>query len=314
MPINEGLGNSGGGGGSGIIFRKPPDSFKGANLAAARVARNSHFSAQSNAADLLEFQSNQFLAIILTVTGSTDNTFETYTGSPSDAYDATKWVERTDAIQGIQGDNAAATPLSDDAPAPPGVAAAGTGIEASRDDHAHSLPPEATNVVAGLMPAADKAKLGGIASGAEVNIYNGAFLFGAGIPKVSAGVNKDSYVDTVTGNFYQKTGGAWVLKFKATIVPVILATKKYTAISEDIIFTEAEILAGETTTGFDLTVPTYSSVRRYIGIAVPDSDADISSIRSTSNIEAIHTFVRIPGTVNVSGAAYKIWRTNCCSK
>ena len=92
-----------GGGGGGLIFRDPVDSYNGADLAAARTARNTFFSNSANSADLGEFQRNGSLAIILTVTGSTDNTFETYTGSPGDAYDAALWVDRTDAIQGNQG-------------------------------------------------------------------------------------------------------------------------------------------------------------------------------------------------------------------
>ena len=99
MPIGGGRG----GGGGGLHFRRPADSFSGADIAAARTARDTFFGAMANAAALAEFQNDDFLAIRLTVTGVAGNVFETYTGSPGDAYDNALWVERTDAIQGDRG-------------------------------------------------------------------------------------------------------------------------------------------------------------------------------------------------------------------
>ena len=100
MPIGGGRGSGGGGG---LHFRRPADSFNGADIAEARTARDTFFGAMANADALAEFQNDDFLAIVLTVTGVADNVFETYTGSPGDNYDNTLWVERTDAIQGDRG-------------------------------------------------------------------------------------------------------------------------------------------------------------------------------------------------------------------
>ena len=108
MPINvnEATGGGSGGGGGGLHFRGTPDEFTGATVAACRTARNTYFSATANAAALTEFQENQSLAIILNPTGANNNTFETYSpGEDGNAYDNTKWLERTDAISGRDGDD-----------------------------------------------------------------------------------------------------------------------------------------------------------------------------------------------------------------
>ena len=90
--------------GHGLYLRKPADEFTGANLAACRVARDTYFSAAANAAALREFQDNQSLAIILNPTNSTNNVFETYLPTTvGTAYDATQWLDRTDAVQGKVG-------------------------------------------------------------------------------------------------------------------------------------------------------------------------------------------------------------------
>ena len=93
-----------GGGGGGLYFRNPPDEFIGANVAACRTSRNTYFAANANSDDLGEFQGNQSLAIILNPT-SGDTEYETYLPGDDvgDAYDATKWVDRTDAIVGRTG-------------------------------------------------------------------------------------------------------------------------------------------------------------------------------------------------------------------
>ena len=90
--------------GHGLYLRKPADEFAGSDLAACRVARDTYFSAAANAAALREFQDNQSLAIILNPTNSTNNVFETYLPAASGtAYDATQWLDRTDAVQGKVG-------------------------------------------------------------------------------------------------------------------------------------------------------------------------------------------------------------------
>ena len=98
-----GIGPFGGGGagrgGGGLHFRVPPDRFAAANAAAARVLRNTYFSAVANAAALAEFQADQTLAIILDpADGAT--IFETYLpGNEGQAYAANQWIARVDAVQ-----------------------------------------------------------------------------------------------------------------------------------------------------------------------------------------------------------------------
>ena len=106
MPVYPDSGGVGrGGGGGGLHFRNPADEFVGATLAACRTSRDTYFGSATNAAALLQFQGDQSLAIILNPTNSADNIFETYLPSTATAYDATKWQERTDAIEGNPGDD-----------------------------------------------------------------------------------------------------------------------------------------------------------------------------------------------------------------
>ena len=79
---DTGAGGSGGGGG--LFFRTPTDIFTGADLAACRTARNTYFVATANVADLNQFQSDQFLSIVLDPANSTDNVFETFLPGNSD--------------------------------------------------------------------------------------------------------------------------------------------------------------------------------------------------------------------------------------
>ena len=99
-----GAGGAGGAGGGGLVLRDPPDEFTGANETAARTARDTFFSAPANAAALGQYQGNESLAILLSVTGG-DLIWMTYLpgDDPGDTYDATMWVERTDAVRGPRG-------------------------------------------------------------------------------------------------------------------------------------------------------------------------------------------------------------------
>ena len=91
-----------GGGGGGLHFRSVADVFTGANLGACRTARDAYFVAV--AARIVEFQSNEFLAIMLNPANSTDNVFETYLpGNIGSTYASGQWAERTSAIQGNRG-------------------------------------------------------------------------------------------------------------------------------------------------------------------------------------------------------------------
>ena len=99
-----GAGGAGGAGGGGLVLRDPPDEFTGANETAARTARDTFFSAPANAAALSQYQGNESLAILLNITGG-DLIWMTYLpgDDPGDTYDATMWVERTDAVRGARG-------------------------------------------------------------------------------------------------------------------------------------------------------------------------------------------------------------------
>ena len=98
---------AGGSGGGGLHFRVPVDRFTGATLTACRTARNTAFSSSGTLASVLaQYQGDQSLAIILAPTGA-DLAFETYLpGNTGNAYDATQWVVRSDAIQGNDGNQA----------------------------------------------------------------------------------------------------------------------------------------------------------------------------------------------------------------
>ena len=127
------------GGGGGLHFRVPPDSFSGATRAAAVTARNTYFSAAANAGALAQFQGDQSLAIILTWTGG-NQVFQTYLpGNEGSAYSAAAWVDRTDAVQSVQpGPPGTPARYSNDDPLAIGDAAApGTADEAARRDHVH---------------------------------------------------------------------------------------------------------------------------------------------------------------------------------
>ena len=82
----------------------------------------------------------------------------------------------------------------------------------------------------------------------------------------------------------------------------------YIAISADTTITAAEYLAGGSSMTADLIVPTYSGVRRYIAIAVPDSTGDITDIQQ-NGVSIFGAWVRIAGTISVGGEDHKAWRT-----
>lgn len=83
---------------------------------------------------------------------------------------------------------------------------------------------------------------------------------------------------------------------------------RYIAISTDDTFDAAEFLAGDSSTNNDLVVPDWTGGRRWIGIAVPDSTGDVSTI-STGGFNVSMAFMRVAGTITISGEDYKVWRT-----
>ena len=83
----------------------------------------------------------------------------------------------------------------------------------------------------------------------------------------------------------------------------------YIAISADTTFTEAEFLAGNTSTDENLVVPTFTSPPdQYIAIAVPDDEDDIIGI-TQGGISIFSSWERLAGTRTINGVAHKIWFT-----
>ena len=87
--------------GVGLSSVTPQMNLSGPPLPLAERPRSTYFTTTSTTA-FQDFIANRFLAIVLNPTNSTDNVFETYTGSGS-TYDDTMWVERTGTAQGIPG-------------------------------------------------------------------------------------------------------------------------------------------------------------------------------------------------------------------
>ena len=83
---------------------------------------------------------------------------------------------------------------------------------------------------------------------------------------------------------------------------------RYIAISTDDTFDGAEFLAGHASNNNSLVVPHWSGGRRYIALAVPEDRGDINVI-TTGGINVSMAFMRIPGTIDINGTAYKAWRT-----
>ena len=84
-----------GGEGGGVHYATPPRIFTGATLAACRTARDTHFGAAGNAAELQNYQRNQYLAILLKPNNG-NYTTETYLpGEEGQAYAGSKWVNRS---------------------------------------------------------------------------------------------------------------------------------------------------------------------------------------------------------------------------
>ena len=91
--------------------------------------------------------------------------------------------------------------------------------------------------------------------------------------------------------------------------PPVPTHTRYMAISEDKVFTEAEYLAGNTSTTDKLVVPAYTSGRRYISAAVPDDTDDITNMGQGAFASLFRVWERISGTITIAGVSYKAWRT-----
>ena len=80
------------------------------------------------------------------------------------------------------------------------------------------------------------------------------------------------------------------------------------AISLDTTLTEAEILAGTTSTVEAIMLPTWTVARQYVCMGVPDEETDITGIFA-GPFDVFAAFVRIALVIDVSGTNYKFWRT-----
>ena len=87
-----GVGLAPGGGGGGLHFRDPPDVFADAAARTAAFAAGGTLAGQHT-----QFAADRSLAIVIG-TLMAPTAFQTYTGA-SGAYDDTKWLDRTDAVQ-----------------------------------------------------------------------------------------------------------------------------------------------------------------------------------------------------------------------
>ena len=88
-----------------------------------------------------------------------------------------------------------------------------------------------------------------------------------------------------------------------------MATKRYIAITETLPFDEvhfadaADSNSSETNT---LVVPTFTTGRRYIGIAVPASGEDITAF-ATGGFTVTNAFERASVNVYIDGVEHKVW-------
>ena len=133
----------------------------------------------------------------------------------------------------------------------------------------------------------------GIARDAEVAAAYAA-LAGATFTGVAAGIDPTAdqhfatkaYVDSRTGTPSQDH-------------------TNYGGVSTDAVFTEAEFTTTSQT--HSIMVPTYMG-ERYIAIAVPDAEGDITNI-TQGGIPIFGSWQRITGTLDIGGVAHKVWRT-----
>ena len=85
----------------------------------------------------------------------------------------------------------------------------------------------------------------------------------------------------------------------------------FIAISADTTFDPSEFTdagTGDSSTTTSLVVPTFSGVDRYIAIAVPDAEGDITAI-TQGGFPIFSSWERISGTIEINSVTHKVWRT-----
>jgi hypothetical protein len=124
------------------------------------------------------------------------------------------------------------TPLGSTNPAALGTASPGVSTSAARADHVHPLPNSATQSVAGLMAAADKTKLDGVASGATntpLGSTNPAAL-GTAAPGVSTSAARADHIHPLpTSPTF--SGTVTASKILARKVPVVQTLTSQASVS-----------------------------------------------------------------------------------
>ena len=81
------------------------------------------------------------------------------------------------------------------------------------------------------------------------------------------------------------------------------------AVSEDVIFTEAEVLAGVSSNNDLVAAPIRAAddPPAYLAFGVPADTGDI--IELIAGVNQLFSFTRIPGVIDIGGIDYKFWRS-----
>lgn len=84
---------------------------------------------------------------------------------------------------------------------------------------------------------------------------------------------------------------------------------RYIAASADTTFVAADFTGGVSTTTDQASLPSFTA-NRYIGLAIPADEDDLTFFRNVGGINQIQAFTKQAGTLTINGVAYKWWRSN----
>ena len=113
------------------------------------------------------------------------------------------------------------------------------------------------------------------------------------------------------GGFWELTDAFATRDYVDGLVNPVQTHTNYIAISEDDAFTPGEFTTdatGNESMTTALVVPDFAAVSRYIAIAVPDVEGDITDI-TQSGVSIFGAWERIAGTIAIGGEDHKVWRT-----
>ena len=319
-------------GGGGLIPRRPPDVFTGADRAAAVAARLLYFTT-TKPTDYRQFQQNRALAIILRVTGA-DDEWNTYLGTGA-AYDDSEWASRTDAVEGPRGPGPtdaqvdgrlaargallAANNLGDVADAAAGLGSLGGLTQAQVDARA-----------AVRYTDTEKAKLAGVAAGAEANLTGAQLVAainatlghndwqsgGLSMAAVAAGITV-ALTAAVTGN--TETGitvtyDAATGKLDFVVAGLSTHSEQYLALKATPDFTPADFL-GANGVAFAAGMHTViapdimGSVHFGIARLVADGDLVFLDVDRTG-INQITGTTKQAATIEIGGNDFAVWASD----